>query len=561
MPKQQKLPLGLSDFKSLIEEQRYYVDKSLFIQEVWEHSAKVLLLPRPRRFGKTLNLSMLRYFFEHTEASNRSLFEGLAIEKHSKVMEHQEAYPVIFLTFKDVKETSFENALQKTASLFAREYFRHSEVIQPILNKEDLKLFEAIRSQEASQAHLEEGLLLLMDWLHRATGQKVVVLIDEYDAPIHASYQYGYYEEVVLFIRNLFSAAFKDNNDLEQGVLTGILRIAKESIFSGLNNLSVQSLLNFNFAEHFGFTESETNQLLSDFGLEKKREMVRQWYNGYRFGEQTIYNPWSLLQFVANPREQAQSYWINTSDNALIKDLITKNETPLQASLERLLAGDSVESALDDNVVLRDIHKNAQTIWGFLTFSGYLKPVTSHQVEDDLVYELKIPNIEVRSFYRRTLLYWVQQQMGTQHLRDLFQSLLAEDFKTFGKLLRDSVRESLSFHDTAGKEPERVYHAFVLGLFLNFPQYQVRSNRESGYGRYDVMLLPKDLSQHGMIFEFKKIDEEDDKTPETALESALKQIHDRDYASELRATGVENIWGIGVVIDGKRVWCKALRME
>jgi len=560
MLKPQKLPLGLSDFKSLIQEQRYYVDKTLMIQEVWDNSAKVLLLPRPRRFGKTLNLSMLRYFFEHTEISNRSLFEGLAIEAHPEVMEQQGVSPVIFLTFKDVKETSFEATLQKVASLFAREYRRHAKTIQPVLNK-DSKLFKAIRSQEASQAHLEESLLFLMEWLHEATGQKVVVLIDEYDAPVHAGYQYEYYDKIIPFIRNLLSAAFKDNNDLEKGVLTGILRIAKESIFSGLNNLGVFSLLRTEFQNSFGFTVPEVQQLLIDFNVQDKEKEVQTWYNGYKFGETIIHNPWSLLNYVDSQDRAFRPYWINTSDNALIQELITQNESPLQKDMETLLEGGSVESELDDNVVLRDIQKNAQTLWSFLVFSGYLKPVAKTRRNHRDYYRLSLPNREVQIFYENTLLHWVQQQIGTQHLSDLLKSLIAEDFKTFGKLLRDSVRESLSFHDSAGKEPERVYHAFVLGLLLNLPHYQIRSNREAGYGRYDVMLLPKDVSQHGMIFEFKKIDEDDDKTPEAALENALKQIHDKEYASELRAIGIQKIWGIGIVIDGKRVWCQAVKIE
>jgi hypothetical protein len=399
-----------------------------------------------------------------------------------------------------------------------------------------------------------------MKILHRVTGQKILVLVDEYDTPIHAGHQYGYYDEVISFMRNLLSGAFKDNSCLKKGVITGVLRISKESIFTGLNNIEVHSILSSDFDQEFGFTETEMEQILMDFEVEHSQE-VKDWYNGYMFGKQIIYNPWSILSFLNRKERIFQPFWIDSSSNDLVRDLILNGPISLRESVKTLLRGESISSTLPENIVLRDIAATKENIWSLLTFSGYLKAIFSHQEDETAVYQLSIPNREVLIFYRQTIRIWLNKQIGDHRLQQLLKALLREDIKSFGGYLSDMVAAILSYHDTSGDEPERVYHAFVLGLFVNLdPQYQVRSNRESGYGCHDVMLIPKDPRQTGFVFEFKKVNSKYDKMPKTAMKNALKQIQDRQYAVELRQAGVQKILGIGVVVHKKKVWVESVAL-
>ncbi|MBF0397473.1 MAG: AAA family ATPase [Desulfobacterales bacterium] len=555
-----KPPVGLSDFKKIIEEQRYYVDKSLLIQSIWECGADVLLFPRPRRFGKTLNLSMLRYFFEKAETSNAYLFEGLSISRFPEIMEHQGQYPLIYLTFKDVKENTWEKCLHKFKSIIAMELRRHTHLFQKKLHLEEIKQHEDMLYQKGIESLYEQSLFLLMYWINRATCQKIIVLVDEYDTPIHAGHQYGYYEEVILFMRNILSGAFKDNSYLQKGVITGVLRISKESIFTGLNNLEVHSILSTDFDEYFGFTEAETEKILSDFKVEDPKE-VKDWYNGYIFGSKVIYNPWSILSFLNRNYRMFQPFWLDSSGNDLVRDLIVKGPMSIRESVKFLLNGDFITSYLHENIVLRDIEACEENIWSLLTFSGYLKPIFLHQNDGLPVYQLSIPNQEVSIFYRHTLKLWLNQQVGEQKLQSLLKSLLNEDIKSFEQYLSDIAEEILSYHDMSGDEPERVYHAFVLGLFVSLgSKYQIRSNRESGYGRYDVMLIPHNSQHTGFIFEFKKVDKKKEKSQKASMQIALKQIQDKKYASELRQTGVEKILGIGIVVQGKKIWVKSVEL-
>jgi hypothetical protein len=337
-----------------------------------------------------------------------------------------------------------------------------------------------------------------MRWIHRQTGKRVIVLLDEYDTPINAGQEFGYYEEIVVFMRNLLSGALKDNVDLDKGILTGILRIAKKSIFSGLNNPDVLSLLCQEFQDCFGFTETEIKQLSEDFSLtDIQLAALKTWYNGYLFGDRVIYNPWSVLNFISRSDIIPRPYWINTSSDSLLRDLITHTEPGFQSQIETLLTGGTIQTPLNENIVLRDLdltNRDEQNIWSLLVFSGYLKPVNMIQQGFRLIYELAIVNSEVHSFYENTIQSWLQQTMGSQRLRDLLHSLTQADLKKFGKQLKEMVLSVLSYHDTAGDAPERVYHAFVLGLLTSLSdRYIVRSNRESGYGRYDVLMIPRQL--------------------------------------------------------------------
>ncbi|TGO02920.1 hypothetical protein PN36_16230 [Candidatus Thiomargarita nelsonii] len=559
-----QIPLGLSDFKKLRENDSYYVDKSLFIKEVINRPTEVLLLPRPRRFGKTLNLSMLRYFFEKREESLAHLFKGLFIEQDTDAMQHQGQYPVIFLTFKNCKETTAEQCLYLIRRQLKKLYLEYKTLLYEKLVSEEQQDYDKITEEGGKLGNWEDALSFLMQIIHRQTGKRVIVLLDEYDTPIHAGHEYGYYEEIVVFMRNLLSGALKDNVDLEKGVLTGILRIAKESIFSGLNNLDVLPLLRPEFQDCFGFTETELKQLSEDFSLtDKQLAALKAWYNGYLFGDRVIYNPWSVLNFIASSDRFPRPYWINTSSNALLRDLVTHTEPGFQTQIESLLVGDSIQTPLNENIVLRDLTmRDEQDIWSLLVFSGYLKSESVGFSEDELIYDLTIPNREVRSFYRQTIRLWIQKTVGSQRLRDLLHSLTQADWKRFGKRLEEMVLSVLSYHDTAGDAPEQVYHAFVLGLLTHLSdRYIVRSNRESGYGRYDVLMIPRQLDEPGFVFEFKKIDRPDEKTVKDAMQSALQQIKVKQYAVELQEQGVKRIWGIGVVVDGKQVWVESVQLS
>jgi hypothetical protein len=502
---------------------------------------------------------MLRYFFEKTEDSNADLFDLLFISGRAEIMAHQGQYPLIYLTFKDVKEMTWENCLYQLRLLLASEFSRHKAYFSvDSLEPEETEILNALHDPKAASAPLGMALFYLMKILYRVTGQKILVLIDEYDTPIHAGHQYGYYDEVISFMRNLLSGAFKDNSCLKKGVITGVLRILKESIFTGLNNISVSSIIRPEFSSYFGFTEPEVENMLNEFSVEHPDE-VKNWYNGYVFGNQVIYNPWSILNFLNSEDRQLQPFWIDSSSNDLVRDLILNGPISLRESVETLLRGESICSALPENIVLRDIAATEENIWSLLTFSGYLKALNPRQEHTRILYDLSIPNMEVLSFYENTIQVWLRRQIGDHRLQQLLKALLQEDIAGFEQYLAEMVQTVLSYHDTSGDEPERVYHAFVLGLLVNLgSQYQVRSNRESGYGCYDMMLTPKDHRQTGFVFEFKKVNLKYDKTPKTAMKSALKQIKDRHYALELRQAGVQKILGIGVVVHKKKVWVESV---
>lgn len=561
MKVQQKLPIGISDFKVLREKDRYFVDKTMFIKEVWDNAGEIILFPRPRRFGKTLNLSMLRYFFEKTEEILRWLFEPYAIAQDEEMMSHQGQYPVIFLTFKDIKVSHWEECLEKTGNLIANEFQRIQQQFDLSLTPQEEEYFEKILYEQGSKAQLEVALQQLTQFLFKTTHQKVIVLIDEYDAPIHSGYQFGYYEEIVTFMRNLLSGAYKDNSCLQKGVITGILRVAKESIFSGLNNLDVYSILRPEFSHCFGFTQIELEQLIEDFEVSPSDELQR-WYNGYQFGNKTIYNPWSIINYINSEDRFIRTYWLNSSANELVRELIINGPMELEGQVEQLLSGEAISCPLDDNIVLRDIDKTPQTIWNLLVFSGYLKPIQLKRKGNRLVGELAIPNQEVLLFFEDTIQNWLSQQIGDERLQSLLKSLLTQDEEMFEGRLQEMVLALLSFHDTQGELPERVYHAFVLGLLLNLQShYHLHSNKESGYGRYDLLLHPKKSGIPGYVIEFKKRNPRRETNVDMTMKNALKQIREKEYASQLREAGIAHIIGIGIVVEGKEVWVEWLDLS
>ena len=557
-----KPPIGLSDFPRLIREGYSYVDKSLLIQSVLDSSAEVLLLPRPRRFGKTLNLSMLRAFFDRDMPSADELFRGLGIEKAGEeYTSHQGRYPVVFLTLKDVKTLDWDNCLGHIKDLICEEFERHAGLLEmDVLSEQEKERYRLILSQKAPQNYYENSLKYLLVWLERATGEQVVLLIDEYDTPIHAGYQSGFYEEITSFMRNWLSGALKDHSSLKKGVLTGILRVARESIFSGLNNLEVAGILEAGpFADKFGFTEPEVARLLDGFELSGKLPEARKWYNGYRFGETVIYNPWSILNFIYKQPALPAAHWVNTSSNDLVRELLESGGAEIREDLEALLAGGSVECAVTEDLPLRDIRGDPEAIWSLLLFSGYLKPVDVRTRNRQVFHELAIPNLEVEIVYGRIIRHWLTRHIPSRSLNKLLDALVDGNVPEFARHLQTLVLNMLSYHDTAGgekKTPEAVYQSFVLGLLANLgDQYRIRSNIESGLGRADILMSPVGTGQQGggrgIVMEFKRLGEGEQM--EEQLTAALEQIEKKQYAATLRAEGCGEVLELGIVFDGKRL--------
>ncbi|MBF0226772.1 MAG: AAA family ATPase [Desulfobacterales bacterium] len=551
-----KLPIGISDFKKIIEDGYYFVDKSMFIAEVMETSAEVILLPRPRRFGKTINLSMLRYFFEKdynnsANKPNEHLFYNLKIWSEDKYHLMSGKYPVIFLTFKDVKEKTWESTLNKLKNIIIEEIKRH-EYVYSNLHLTDQNYFQKLLNLEGHISDYSIALSKLSFYLHEFYKQRVILLIDEYDAPIHASYKFGYYDDAINFIRNFLSGGMKDNPYLEKGVMTGILRVAKESIFSGLNNLAVFSILSKKFSDYFGITEIEVENCLKDYDLYKSFDNVKYWYNGYIFGGKIVYNPWSIMNYLAFSFDGFKPYWINTSDNEFIRDLVISGNFS-RKDLELLLSRKKIEKAvLNDNISFRDIKRDIRTLHSLLVCSGYLKAkYTGIQGHHEL-WDLSIPNEEIFIFYEDIVSIWIQEIDRNGKIELLRSVIIDGNMEAFEDIMQDFVVNTLSYYDTGGDEPERVYHAFFLGLLLNMSEkYEVKSNREAGYGRYDVMLIPKDTQQIGYIFEFKKVMKQEDL--KSAASSALNQIKDKKYYSELLFKNIKNIVFIGIAVQGKKM--------
>ena len=550
------IQIGASDFKELIEGNNFFVDKSLLIKEFIENGAKIILTPRPRRFGKTLNLSMLRYFFDiRTKDDTKDLFKNLKIENEKEIMEFQGQYPVIFVTFKNQKHISFEDFQDGIKVLLSNLYKEHEYLLYSNkLSEFDKNDFKEIISRKASIGVLYEGISNLMGYMNKHYGKKVMLFIDEYDVPIQEGYLRGYYDNMIVSIRNLLTSALKDNPYVEKSLITGILRVAKESIFSGLNNLEVNTILRYNFNDKFGFTENEVFDLANYYEAVEKIENIKKWYNGYVFAGEVVYNPWSVLNYLKNIKEGFMPYWINSSSNDLIKKLLIKGDKNMKLELEDLIEGKSINKVIDDSIVMSEVEDSNDNIWSFLLLSGYLKAVKTENIRGRLNCELKIPNEEVHIFYENLIKKWFNETMTNEKYELMLNMLITGEIEIFSGIFKQFVINNLSYFDVSGTEPERVYHAFVLGMLISLSdKYEVKSNKESGYGRYDVMLIPKDISKIGIVIEFKKIDDFLKTTIEDGSKAALKQIEDMKYSQELESRGVKNIIKLAIVFKGKEI--------
>lgn len=549
-----KLPIGISDYKLLVSEDYYYVDKTDFIRQVVEEGSLITLLPRPRRFGKTLNLSTLRYFFEKTEGNvYRPLFKGKSIEQWKDFDKYQGQYPVIFITLKDCKGETFEEVLLMLAGEIKSEYIRHDYLQEHIRQEDNLDQFIRLQNRKATPDELAGSMRLLADLLTDYWGMPPLVLLDEYDSPIHIAYDKGYYDRMIGFMRNFMSLVFKDNTNIFRGVITGILRVSKESIFSGLNNISVFSLLDRPMCASFGFTQDETDSVLDDYALGDHKEEVKQWYNGYLFAGITIYNPWSVLNYIMYDGVLAP-YWVNTGSDVLLRHLLADGPSQIRDGVEALIQGDPVRSVINDKLAFPDLLDKATNIWSFLLFSGYLKASDPVMLSNKLYeYKLEVPNLEISTVFETIIQNWIDGgPVKNDRLERMLQALRLGDIEYFEELLNDFLVNTLSYYDTSGRDPEKVYQAFLLGLLAGMSDFEISSNREAGFGRYDILLRPKNGQGQAIIMELKRLRPKE--TVEQALASALKQIEDKQYAATLRDAGFTDILKMAITFDGKQVW-------
>ena len=553
------IPIGIDDFRTVRETGLEYVDKSDLIREIVDRpGVQVLLLPRPRRFGKTLNLSMLRCWFEKRETDLSHLFEGLSIwQAGDEYRAHFQRYPVIHFNFKGSKGATFEATLGAIREKVIDLYKAHRALLDGgRLDEVSERRYRQILDGTAEQTLYDSALLDLSECLHAHHGEKVVILIDEYDEPIHAGHVHGYTNQILDFMSTFLGEGLKSNVHLHKAVVTGILRVAKENLFSGLNNLAVYTLLRGELHTCFGFTEAEVAALLERHGRGDCLEDVRRWYNGYLFGGEVIYNPWSVLCFLDSREAAVKPYWLSTSSNDLVRELLELYAFELQPVFESLLQGGSIDVTLDENVVLADIRRSPDALWSLLVFSGYLKAEAAPpDALGNLVHRLSIPNHEVRGVYSTTFRGWMDQRLRASggSLAALTRALLGGDAEAFEEELQGFVTNVLSYHDPGKLRPERVYHGFLVGLLAVLePGHQVRSNRESGEGRPDVLIRPTQPGKPGVVLELK-VAKPGKKTLEQALSEGLAQVRTAGYDAELRAAGAAPVLRFAVAFDGKVV--------
>ena len=541
------VPVGIEDFERIINEDYYYVDKTMLIEELLINRAPVTLFTRPRRFGKTLNMSMIRYFFDvKNKKENRKLFENLKIY-NSEYMSEQGKYPVIFISLKDLKgdtwEKCFEN-LKKTMYKIFNKY----EFVREKLNIVEKRQFDKIWEMRDSKQSFKTSLLDLSNYLNKYYGEKVIILIDEYDAPIINAFDKGYYNEAMNFFQTFYSSALKTNNSLKYGVLTGITRVIKEGMFSGLNNLYVNTILSKDYSEYFGFFESEVIEMLEYFDMKYKIEEVREWYNGYIFGESKVYNPWSIVNYVR--KKEIKAYWANVSGNTFLENMIDYAGESVYEDLKRFTDGESIEKYISDGTTMKSLLSNDYEIWQLLLYSGYLTKAKNQEKESDSnIYNLKIPNKEIRKYFGNMFL---NRFFGTEVKTNiLIKALENGDIKKFEKTLGEIMINMLSHFDL-DKEMEKIYQVFMIGLvgFL-MGKYEIISNDESGYGRYDLAMIPMKSKEKAYLMEFKI--SKTKKGMEERAQKALKQIDEKKYDMKLKARGIKNILKIGVAFYGKEV--------
>lgn len=557
--------IGIQSFEKLITENSFYIDKTYFIRQWWENRDDVTLITRPRRFGKTLNMNMLERFLSVEYAGQGEVFEGLSIWKHEKYRNLQGTWPVIFLSFADVKANTFALAKEKICMLIREVYSRHDYLLMGGTLKEgEPESFRKVYA-EMTDSEVAYSLKNLSGYLSCYFGKKVIILLDEYDTPLQEAWVHGYWQEMVEFIRGLFNSTFKTNPYLERAVMTGITRVSKESIFSDLNHLTVVTSTSEMYADCFGFTEEEVFAALDEYGIRDKCAEVKRWYDGFTFGNsRDIYNPWSILNYLKTGR--LSTYWANTSSNGLVDKLIREGGAEIKISMENLLKGEHLYKEIDEQIIFDQLDTDENAIWSLFLASGYLK-AESYTLNEDTgeeLYELALTNKEVQIMFRKMIKKWFSGS-GTVY-NGFIRALLQDDVKSMNAYMNRVALATFSYFDSGKKpsvetQPERFYHGFVLGLSVELAdRYIITSNRESGFGRYDVMLEPKNETDHAVIMEFKVRDSQEEASLEDTADAALKQIEKQQYSTALEKKGIlgERIRKYGFAFEGKEVLIKRL---
>ncbi|MDU2121548.1 MAG: AAA family ATPase [Clostridium celatum] len=557
---QKPLPIGIDNFEMLITRGYCFVDKTLLIKDLLDNKAAVNLFTRPRRFGKTLNMSMLQYYFEDRrdeltgeKIDNSYLFEGLNImgegEKYTKYIGQ---YPVINLSLKSGKQPNYKMAYESLIDEIMKEYRRHNFILDSDkLLESEKKIFLDISNGEAKEIEYAKSLQFLSSCLEKYFGSKTIILIDEYDVPLENAFFEGFYDEMISFIRSLFESALKTNPSLEFSVITGCLRISRESIFTGLNNLKIISILDDRYAEHFGFTDDEVVKICRDYNMNQKYETIKQWFNGYIFGETNVYNPWSVMQYVddlkANINKLPKSYWANTSSNSIVKSLIERADDITKGEIEALIEGKTIEKPVHEDITYDDVYDSLDNLWNFMFFTGYFKKISERMDENtqEKFVELAIPNLEVKYIFRTKILKWFNEQIKLCDMTKMFNAIVDKNPEVFEVELNNLLLDTISFNDAY----ENFYHGFLAGVLSNMKGYIVKSNREGGTGRSDLFI--KSVSRRGIaiVIEFKIANDIDDL--EKKADEAIEQIEDRRYDMELRSEGYKNIFKYGIAFYKK----------
>jgi len=548
--------VGTADFKLIKSKNNFLIDKSMLIDDILNSVVEVFLFPRPRRFGKSLNISLLKYFFEKTEKSNLTLFTDLQVAQHPHLMAYQGQYPVIDLSFKDVKHVAnWEEMSAKFQNSIAEEYIRHKSILET-LNEFDKKYFDKIVNRKSSVSEFKDSIYNLSKFLFEYHQQKVVLLIDEYDTPLNDAYLSGLLTEARTYISTLYGTALKGNNYLFKAVLTGIYRISKESIFSGLNNLKVCSILDNLGITQFGFTEAEMESIFTEYQFtDAQKNECTSWYNGYIWGKNqtVIYNPWSIVNYLSGDFN-LKAHWVNTSANDLIKEMINNCSIESKKDFEVLLQGGSVSKPIIEDVVFDHLIDNEDVLWSFFFFSGYLKIIKQYQIDDKPYGDFQIVNRELKSIFKDSVDYWFNKSQTKGKFDVVLDNLVKNNLEDFAEYFSEFITKVTSYYDFADKEPERVYHALVLGMMVNLQsKYRITSNRESGFGRYDIMLHPLQENLPAYIFEFKKHHQIKEQNIDETLQNAMSQIKTRNYAATLQQEGFQNIELIAIAFKGKEV--------
>ena len=552
------LPMGVSDFRDACSNY-YYVDKTMLIRDFLDERAKVSLFTRPRRFGKTLNMDMLRVFFERTEENTSVYFKNKKIWRCGEIYtRHQGRYPVIFLTFKDVKCLNWEDTFQKIRKLISLEFMRHSELeTSEALNIYEKQQYRRIAGDTADEMDYQMGLQLLSLLLHKHWGQETVIIIDEYDTPIQQGHSCGFYEEIVNFMRNFFSGGLKDNPHLEFGFLTGILRVAKESIFSGLNNLKINSILDNRYSEYFGFTANEVKEMAEYYGTPERYQELCDWYDGYRFGDTDIFNPWSVIGYFNNDC-QPKAFWQSTGSNDIIREILAAATPDIMERLKMLMQGESFLTHIDTSVIYPQIRQDPSSVYSFLLVAGYLKAVSCSQTYgEDYMCEVALPNKEISFVYSKEILSQLEVIIPRSDAVAIQEAIYRMDADTLQSTLERFLIQSVSFHDVAN---ETFYHGLILGMCaITDNSYQIMSNREAGEGRFDIQMIPVNQQLPGILIELKAEKNCTEQQLERLAQAALRQINERKYTTDLQEMKAASIIKIGIAFSGKKARIAAER--